>query len=247
MKKYIIANWKMNPLTMVEAKRNVAIIEQGIKKVKNVETVICAPFIFLSGLKATNNLKIGAQNCFWEDKGPFTGEVSPGQLKDSGAEYVILGHSERRKYLGEKTEDVNLKIKASLKSGLKVVFCIGSETEKPGKEMKDQIIKGLKGVEKEDALKIIFVYEPIWAISTTKNKVVATPKQALNGGLYMRKVLNNLFDEKTAKTAVIIYGGSVNSKNIGGFLKEGNMAGGLVGAASLDPEEFVRTIKEANC
>ncbi len=245
-KPLIVANWKMNPVSLAEAKRNFEIIKKGIRNVKNVEVVICPPFVYLSSLKpnAYNLMpKLGAQDCFWKDIGPFTGEVSPKQLKNLGVEYVILGHSERRKYLKESTELVNQKIIAALAAGLRVVFCVGSETEKPDKEMKYQLEKGLKGVDKTNFSKIVFVYEPIWAISTTKNRVIATPQQALKGCLYMRNILRTIFDKKTAQRAKIIYGGSVNSKNIKGFLKEGKMAGGLPGAASLDPFEFIRIVK----
>jgi len=246
MKFLIIANWKMNPRTLVEAKRNFKTIKRGVNGIKKVETVICAPFIFLSNLKSTRYLKLGAQDCFWGEIGAFTGEVSAKQLKSMNVEYVILGHSERRKYLGESTELVNQKIKAALMANLKVIFCVGSGTEKPGEEIKKQLKIGLKGVNAADINKIIFVYEPIWAISTTKNRIVAKPSQALKGGFYMKKILEGLFDRKTAQAAKIIYGGSVDSKNVKGFLKEGKMDGGLPGAASLSPNEFIKIVKEAN-
>ena len=236
----------MNPESLVEARQNFEIIKKGIRAVKKVEAVICAPFIFLSALKPTNYLKVGAQDCFFGEKGPFTGEVSPRQLKNLGVEYVILGHSERRRYLDESTELVNRKIIAALEAGLKIIFCVGSETKKPGKEMRYQLKIGLKGVRKQDAAKLVFVYEPIWAISTSKNKVVATPHEALKGGLYIRDILRKIFDGKTAKKAKIIYGGSVDSKNIRGFIEEGKMAGGLPGAASLDPYEFIRIVKSVD-
>jgi len=243
MKSLIVANWKMNPLSSAEARRNFEIIKRGVMSVKKAEAVICAPFIFLPLLKPTNHLKLGAQDCFFGDKGPFTGEISPKQLKNLGVEYVILGHSERRRYLGESTELVNQKIKAALIAGLKVIFCVGSEARKPGKEIKYQLEGGIKGVKKSDLDKLVFVYEPIWAISTSKNKIIATPREALKGGLYMKNVLEKIFDKKTAEKAKIIYGGSVDSKNIRGFVREGKMVGGLPGAASLDPYEFVRIVK----
>lgn len=243
MKPIIVANWKMNPVSLAEAKRNFEIIKKGVRTVKKVEAVISAPFVFLSALKPTNYLKLGAQDCFFGEKGPFTGEISPKQLKNLGVEYVILGHSERRRYLGESTELVNQKIKSALETGLKIIFCIGSEAKKPGKEMKYQLKNGLKGIKKSDLNRVVFVYEPVWAISTSKNKVIATPQEALKGGLYMRNILQKMFDKKTARRAKIIYGGSVDSKNIRGFVKEGKMAGGLPGAASLDPYEFIKIVK----
>ena len=243
MKKLIIANWKMNPLSLVEAKKSFEIIKKGLKSIKRTEAVICAPFVFLSSLKPSSKLKLGAQDCFIGGQGAFTGEISPGQLKDLGIKYVILGHSERKKYLNEPIELVNQKIKSTLETGLSVVFCVGSDAKKPGREIKEQLKKGLKGVEESDLKKIVFVYEPVWAISTSKKKTIASPQEALRGGFYMRNFLAKLFDEKTARKARIIYGGSVNSKNISGFIKEGGMAGGLPGAASLDPYEFIRIVK----
>jgi len=245
MKKIIAANWKMNPLSLTEAKRNFEIIKKEAKNYKKVETVICAPFVFLSALRPDNFIKTGAQDCFLGEKGPFTGEVSPGQLKALGVEYVILGHSERRKYLGESIELVNQKIIAALGSGLRVIFCVGSQTKKPNKEIEYQLKRGLKNIKEADFLKLTLVYEPVWAISTSKNKEIATPKEALQGGFYMRKALSRIFNEKISLSARIIYGGSVDSKNIEGFLKGGKMTGGLVGAASLDPYEFIRIIKSA--
>ena len=218
-------------------------IRKGVRNVKQVEAVVCAPFVFLPSLKPNNYLKLGAQDCFLGNKGPFTGEVSPQQLKKLGVEYVILGHSERRRYLAESTKLVSQKIKAAIVTGLRVIFCVGSETKKPGKEMEYQLKEGLKGIKRSDLIKLVFVYEPVWAISTTKNKVITTSKEALRGGLYMRNVLEKIFDKKIAKKVKIIYGGSVDSKNIRGFVEKGNMAGGLPGAASLDPYEFVRIVK----
>lgn len=245
MKPLIVANWKMNPATLAEAKRNFESIKEAAEKIDDVETVICAPVIFLSALKPGKNVKTGAQNCFWEERGAFTGEISPKQILDSGCEYVILGHSERRRYFDEQTAMVNKKIKAALMAGLKVIFCVGSEMKKPGVEMKNQLERGLQGVEKADFSRLVIVYEPVWAISTTKRKITARPRQAAAGALYIRKILGKLFDKESAKKAKIIYGGSINSENIKDFLKKGGMAGGLVGAASLDPREFIRLVKNA--
>ncbi len=245
MKPLIVANWKMNPTTLKEARRNFDLIKKGIKGLRGVESVICAPFVFLSDLKPDKNLKLGAQDCFWAEKGAFTGEISPLMLKNLGVEYVILGHSERRKYLGEKTEAVNKKIKAALEAGLKVIFCVGSETKIPGKEMKYQLEKGLVGLDTSIFSKLILMYEPVWAISTTKNKIIAIPQEALRGAQYMRKIIEQLFDKKTSQAARIVYGGSVDSTNIKGFLTQGKMAGGLVGAASLKPKEFIDIVKKA--
>jgi len=245
MRHLIVANWKCNPVSSKEAQRLFDAVAEGIKNINNVETVICPPFLYLSDLKSgASSVKLGGQDCFWEDKGAFTGEISAKQLQNLGVEYVILGHSERRKYLDESIEAVNKKIKAALSTKLKVIFCIGSQTKELGEEMESQLEKGLQGLDKSDVADLIFVYEPVWAISTTKDKVTATPKETLAGSLFIRKILERLFDERTSQTARIIYGGSVDSQNIEGFVREGGVSGGLVGAASLDPDEFVRIVKK---
>jgi len=247
MKPLIVANWKCNPTTLKEAKILFNSVGKGIRNIKKVEVVICPPFVYIPNILHTKyHIHVGAQDCSWAKIGAYTGEVSPLMLKNMRAEYVILGHSERRRYLKEQTELVNQKIKAAIIAGLKVIFCVGSETKKPGKEMKHQLEKGLAGLDRSIFSKLILMYEPVWAISTTKNKVTATPEEALRGSFYMRKVLEGLFGKEIAKRARIIYGGSVDSKNVTGFLKEGGMVGTLVGAASLRPGEFIKIVKKVD-
>ena len=236
-KPLIVANWKMNPIALTEAERLFKDVKNGIKNIKNVEVVICPPFVCIQSLIKIggNDLKLAAQNCFWEEKGAFTGEVSPKMLKDLGVEYVILGHSERRKYLGETDEMINKKIKTALKVGLKVIFCIG-ETEEDRKEgrtneiLNEQIKKGLNDISETENLTV--AYEPVWAIGTGNSCDIKTAKATLD---FIKKLINT----------PILYGGSVDSKNAAGYIKEAGFNGLLVGDASLKTEEFINLVKNS--
>ncbi len=251
-KPFIVANWKCNPTTLVEAKKLFNSIAKGIKNAcseqdRRVEVVICPPFPYLScSMFHVSCFKLGSQDCFWEEKGAFTGEVSPRMLKDIGVEYVIIGHSERRRYLGETDEMVNKKLRAVLAAGLNPILCVGSmKKEKEGDfEIKSQLKKALLGMKKTDIKNIVFVYEPIWAISTTKGSVVATPENTRRGATLIKETLAELFD-KSVKVKVI-YGGSVDSANIQGFIKDANMDGVLIGAASLRPDDFIAAVKRVD-
>jgi len=253
MKPLIVANWKMNPGTLSEAKELFGRVAEGVEDVKNVEIVICPPFVYISSLgasafaKASAGLRFGSQDCFWEEKGAYTGEVSPKMLKDLGCEHVILGHSERRRNLGETDEMINKKMKAALSAELKPILCLssGKRGGDAKEEMGIQLRGAMAGIEKSDTKNIVFTYEPIWAISTTIGSVVATPENTAEGKIFIKEVIYELFGKDTAESARIIYGGSVDSKNISGFLKDAKMDGALVGAASLKPEEFVSAVKNA--
>jgi len=240
-KSIIIANWKCNPTTLKEAKKLFSSVAKGIKKgysilSQKVEILICPPFVYLSALnnlvKSSCKIYLGAQNLFWEEKGAFTGEVSPLMLKDLGCSYAIIGHSERRK-MGENDEMINKKIKAALGTGLNPILCVG-ETEsdrkagKTFKKLKEQLQKGLKGVRN-----LIVAYEPVWAIGTGKNCEPQDAKKILQ---FLRK---NCFADR------IIYGGSVNAENIKNYLRCG-FNGVLVGGASLRAKDFLTIIKNAN-
>lgn len=253
MKPLIVANWKCNPTTLKEAKFLFEKVKGGIKDVKGVEVVICPPFVYLSQFfeqyhrLVRGTVRLGTQDCFWENSGPFTGEVSPTMLKDLGCQYVILGHSARRIYLNETDEMVNRKLKAILKVGLKPILCIGSikKEERGDKEMKIQLTKALVGIKKSEIKNIIITYEPIWAITTTKESVVATPDNSKNGKIFIREILSKLFDKVSTQKVRIIYGGSVNSQNIEGFIQDAQMDGVLVGAASLEANEFIKIVKNS--
>ncbi|MDP3710556.1 MAG: triose-phosphate isomerase [bacterium] len=249
MKTLIIANWKSNPQTAKDAVALALAVDFGIQKYKKVDVVVASPFLFISQVKdVLKSSKLGAQNSFWSG-GAYTGEVSPEQLKNIGVEYCIVGHSERRGYLGETDGEINKKVKALLKNKLKVILCVG-EKERVGKDIPEivgeQLKKSLDGVKSSEVLNLIVAYEPVWAISTNPGARPDTPANAFQAMLYIRRILTDIYGKPTAVKIKIIYGGSVNSQNISGFLKEGRMEGALVGGASLKAEEFVEVVKIAN-
>ena len=249
MKPLIVANWKCNPTTLTEAEKLFNEIRKKVKNIKKVETVIAAPFVYIPSLikLGGNDLKVGAQNCFWEGEGAFTGEVSPQMLKDLGIGYVILGHSERRKYLGETDEVINKKLKKVLESGLSPILCVGDKSRESKEDIKEidfQLEAAFQKLERVDLTKLVITYEPIWAISTTEGGAAATTEDAKEGVSCIRNNLNRLLGEYVAKKIRVIYGGSINSQNISSFINAG-IDGGLVGAASLDAEEFINIVKSA--
>ena len=230
MKKFIIANWKMNPETLTEASQLFSSVAEGIKEIKNTEVVVCPPYIYFSIFNSSvvheqqllKNIKIGAQNSSWEEKGAFTGEISPLMLKELGTEYVIIGHSERRKYFGETDEMVNKKIISLLKQELNPILCIDNMA---------QLKKDLAGINREEFKKIIIAFEPISAIGT------GNPYD-LEGAEKMRNLIKSVLEEETS----ILYGGSVNSQNAAGFIEKAGFQGLLIGGASLNPKEFIKII-----
>ncbi len=248
MKPLIVANWKMNPQSLTEAKQLFNSLKKGIKNVKNVEVVICPPFLYLSQLQTTNyKPHLGAQDVFWEEKGAFTGEISPKMLKDSGCKYVIIGHSERRRYLKETDEMINKKLKVTLKRKLSPILCIGETRKERGQGKTQTILKNQlkKALSKISAFniqnsKLAIAYEPVWAIGTGK---ACSPREAKKSLDVIKKVISKIYDKKLAKTIKILYGGSVNGKNAASYIFEANFQGLLVGGASLDPREFVILVK----
>jgi triosephosphate isomerase len=243
MKIFLVGNWKMNPDTLAKAKKLFDGIEKELRKTPEVfkkeEIILCPPFLYLSEiknliLKSQLKIHLGAQNCFFEEKGAFTGEISPKMLKSLGVKYVILGHSERRKNFAENDEIINKKILAVLKEKLVPILCVG-ETEKERKSqktlsvLKNQLKKGLKNVSQIE--KMILAYEPVWAIGT---KNPCEPESAKKVLLFLRKFL---------KKIPILYGGSVNSKNAKDYIKVG-FNGLLVGGASLNTKEFTKIARE---
>ncbi len=244
-KTLIIANWKCNPSTAKDAMALAQKIERGASKRKGVEVALAPPFIYLSEIKGVlNKIKLGAQDSFWSD-GPYTGEISAGQLKNLAVEYVIIGHSERRNILGETSVMINQKLLSALKHKIKPVLCVGEQERTDGipEIVGDQIRSALRGVAASALENINIAYEPIWAISTTKSSRADTPDSAHQALLYIRKVLTDLYDRPSAEKVRIIYGGSVNSDNVSSFISGGLMQGALVGGASLEPEEFLKIIK----
>lgn len=242
MGKYIIAgNWKMNKLPS-ETYDFVKEVAEATKDA-SCEVVCCTPFVCLApaveAAKGTH-VKIGAENLHFEDKGAYTGEVSADMLKDLGVDYVIIGHSERREYFAETDETVNKKIKKALEKGLIPIVCCGESLEQreAGITMDFitiQIKKAFAGISADDAKKIVVAYEPIWAIGTGKT---ATDDQAEEVCGAIRKVLASLYDDATAETITIQYGGSMNAGNCAGLLAKPNIDGGLIGGASLKSADF---------
>jgi len=233
MKNLIAANWKMNPNSQKEAEEIFSGIKSGAEN-NSAEVVVCPPFVFLSLLKG---LALGAQNVYFEEKGAFTGEISAGMLKDLDVEYVIIGHSERRKYFSETDETVNKKIEKSLEAGLKVIFCIGETAQERAAGRKNEVLerqikKGLEGVDSFENINI--AYEPVWAIGTGDNCSVKETRESVD---FIRKFVK--------PDTRILYGGSVKSNNSADYIKKAGANGLLVGGASLDAEEFVKIIRSA--
>ena len=175
----VIGNWKSNPTSLKQAEHLFNSVKRGIKNFKNTEIVICPPFVYISSFKSEPRLKLGAQNVFWENKGAFTGEVSPKMLKDLGCKYVILGHSERRKYLKETCSIVNKKVKAVLANNLIPVLCVANI---------GQVKRGLKEIPQKELKKIVVAYEPIFAIGTGK---ACNPEKAKKMNLSIRKIVGD--------------------------------------------------------
>ena len=244
-RKVIAGNWKMNMLP----NEAIEFIEKLTPLVKNTENevILCVPytdlFYCLMNVQGTN-IKIGAQNMHWEEKGAYTGEISGKMLKSIGVEYVIIGHSERRQYFAETDETVNKKIKAAFENGLKPIVCVGEtlEQRENGETVKiitDQIQKALDGLTKEQVEKTIIAYEPIWAIGTGKT---ATKEEANEAIKEIRNKIKEIYGEDVANEVIIQYGGSVKSSNAKEIFGMSDIDGGLIGGASLNPEEFEKIV-----
>ena len=240
-RKVIAGNWKMNMLPN-EAIDFIQELTPLVKDTKN-EVILCVPYtdLFYALLHVQDtNIKIGAQNMHWEEKGAYTGEVSAPMLKSIGVEYVIIGHSERRQYFAETDETVNKKIKSALAHGLKPIVCVGETLEQreageTEKVVTNQIAKAFEGIEASDLEKIIVAYEPIWAIGTGKT---ATKEDANTTIMQIRKKLGEMYGQNEADGVIIQYGGSVKSSNAKELFEMSDIDGGLVGGASLKAEEF---------
>ena len=248
-KKVIAGNWKMNMLP----NEALAFIETLIPMVKNTENevILCVPYtdLFYSLLAAQNtNIKIGAQNMHFEENGAYTGEVSAQMLKCIGVEYVIIGHSERRQYFAETDETVNKKIKTALKHELTPIVCVGETLEQRESGKTQEIITNqtrlaLEGLNTDDVKKVIIAYEPIWAIGTGKT---ATSDDANNSIKNIRNEIAKLYGNDIAEEIIIQYGGSVKSSNAKELFNTSDIDGGLVGGASLKPDEFAKIVNFQN-
>lgn len=245
----IAGNWKMNK-TPAET---TALINEMKPLVADADckVVLCVPFVDIdAALKASegSNIEIGAENCHFEKSGAFTGEVSAPMLKEMGVKYVIIGHSERRQYFGETDVTVNLRLKAALAEGLKVILCVGETLEQREQNITAELVAmqtkiALGGVSKADAANVIIAYEPVWAIGTGKT---ATSDQAEEVCAIIRRVVAEIYDNDTAEAMTIQYGGSMNAKNADELLSKTNVDGGLIGGASLKAEDFSVIVKAAS-
>ncbi|MFX1587662.1 MAG: triose-phosphate isomerase [Promethearchaeota archaeon] len=251
MRKPVIgANWKMNRGTPMEALEMIQDFKSYVKKTTSVDIIIFPPYTVLNTIVNTvkkTQIKVGAQNMYFEEKGAFTGEVSPIFLKNIGCEYVILGHSERRDLFEETDELVNKKLKKALSINLNPIVCIGEhlkerEAGKTKEIILNQFMNTFKGITKEEIRKIIIAYEPIWAIGTGKT---ATPEQAEEIHLYIRELLENNYDRDTAQNVRIQYGGSIKPNNAEELFGKENIDGGLVGGASLQADSLFEIVKAA--
>ena len=244
-KKLVIANWKMNPVSWNGAEKLFTSLNDNMPILKKVEVVVCPPFLYIEKLsKISKKINIGAQDALWGSTGPFTGGVSGEMLLNVGVKYVILGHSERRE-LGESNILINKKIKGALSLGLIPILCVGDKERDENHEyfnfVKVQIEECLNGIQKSLLTKVIIAYEPIWALSTTLGRKDSTPADSHEMNIFIRKILTDKFGVKTEMPR-IIYGGSVNEKNILDFMKNGDIDGVLVGGASLDSKKFLEII-----
>ena len=240
-KAIIAGNWKMNK-TPSEAK---ALLTELIPMVKDAdcEVIACVPYVDIAVAVETTkgtNIKIGAENCHWEESGAYTGEISTGMLKELGVEYVVLGHSERRQYFGETDETVNKRTKAVLAAGLKPIVCVGEllwerECDITEEVIARQIKLDLFDVSADDVKNTVIAYEPVWAIGTGKT---ATADQAEEIHAYIREVLRSKFGAK-AEECPILYGGSCKPSNAEEIFSKENVDGGLIGGAALKAEDFI--------
>jgi len=245
----IAGNWKMNK-HIVESVSLVKELKDFIRGIKGVDIVVCPPFTSLCLVKEIingTNIHLGAQNMYWETKGAFTGEISPLMLKDVGCEYVILGHSERRGYFKETSDEVANKTKAAFLANLIPIVCVGEnlEEKESGKTesiIEQEIMALFPKIDSTLAARIIVAYEPIWAIGTGKSSSSQDANLIIK---FIRKLFFSKYGDKIAERIRILYGGSVNYKNIDEFMNESDIDGALVGGASLHALSFSQIVKAA--
>jgi len=247
-KKIVAGNWKMN-MDLAEGLRFAESIESYFNlKPSKAEVILCTPFIHLAGVSEiikNGKVSLGAQNCSSETSGAYTGEVSAQMIKSTGADYVIIGHSERRTYYHEDDSLLNKKTSLALKTGLKVIFCCGEvlqerESGKYLEVVKRQLEDGLFNLSAEDIRKVVIAYEPVWAIGTG---LTATPDQAQEMHKYIRDLVKGKFGTDIAADMTILYGGSCKPSNAGEIFSKPDVDGGLIGGASLKKEDFCAIVE----
>ena len=246
----IVGNWKLNK-TVREAVELVDSLQPLVAEATDVEIVVAPVFTGLTAVAkalAGGNIRLGAQDVFWEDSGAFTGEVSPGMLKDVGCDYVIIGHSERRQYFSEANETVNRKAKAAHAHGLIPIICAGESLEEreAGETeavVKDHILNGIDGLTADQIVSTVIAYEPVWAIGTGQN---ATPDQAQDVHALIRSLISEIYSADVAWQVRIQYGGSVKPDNAATLIAQPDVDGALVGTASWEAESFAQIVNAVN-
>jgi triosephosphate isomerase len=242
-KRIVAGNWKMN-LNWVEAFDLASAIKEGSQNINDIEKIIFPPYTYLQMMSVIMNDRedflIGAQNCSEHDKGAFTGEISAAMIQSAGCQYTLVGHSERRTYFNEDTEQLILKIEQALKNNLKVIFCFGELlNERKNKQHFETVERQLKDVlshfPQNRTDKLVLAYEPVWAIGTGET---ASPEQAQEMHAFVRKTLGDIFSEEVAVNLSILYGGSCNAGNAKTLFACPDVDGGLIGGASLKADEF---------
>ncbi len=250
-KKIVIGNWKMNK-TVKEAILLIEQLKPNLRDIEDMDIVVCPPYVSLASLHhliVGSNIKLGAQNIHWENEGAYTGEVSSKMISDF-CEYVILGHSERREHFSETDEIIAKKVKIAVENNIVPIICVGETKEQRDKGLiegtvEKQLEKNLSLVTNHSSLTtLVIAYEPVWAISTSKVPQVCKPKDAVEVISYIRGIIEDRLKKDVADSVRILYGGSVDSDNVGNFTKEEEIDGFLVGGASLKLEEFVRIVKK---
>jgi triosephosphate isomerase (TIM) len=248
-RKFIAGNWKMN-LTRALGEELASALAASLKGESAVEVAVCPPSVYLDAVHRKlvgSAVGLGAQNCYHEPKGAFTGEVSPPMLVDLGCKYVILGHSERRAIFRESNQDVNKKVLAALAAGLTPIVCVGETLEQrqagqTSAVVREQFEGSLAGLTAEQVARLVIAYEPVWAIGTG---VVATPQQAEEVHADLRKLMETRYDAGLAAQVRIQYGGSVTAENAATLLGQPNIDGALVGGASLKADSFLAIVAAA--
>src|SRR6478609_10243689 len=249
-KKIIAANWKMN-MTQGESAQFVEAFLREVGEINDIEVVIIPPFTAIpkvsEALGRAHNIKLGAQNMYWEKSGAFTGEISAPLLRDLFVHYVVLGHSERRALFGETDEIVNRKVRAAHEGKLRPIVCVGETLDQRDKGNVEKILSiqlhgSLAGLKPKELQETVIAYEPIWAIGIGRN---ATPAQAQEAHAFIRHILREMSDDSTADRVRIQYGGSVKPENAHELMTQPDIDGALVGGASLDPRSFAQIVKAA--
>tara|TARA_Y100001970_G_scaffold95255_1_gene120024 strand:- start:999 stop:1745 length:747 start_codon:yes stop_codon:yes gene_type:complete len=245
IKSIVAGNWKMNK-TPKNGKLFISEVLANMGQISNIDIIFCPPFTGLYNLNISPPFYLGAQNCYFEDSGPYTGEISLNMLLECNVEYVIIGHSERRRIFNEDNDSINKKVLKAIESGIKPMLCIGETIDEmnAGKAyniIKKQLISGLNNI--KSLKNIIIAYEPVWAIGTG---LTASSEQINEVHEFIRKILSQLFDDKESNNTPILYGGSVNSANANELISIDGVNGFLIGGASLDVIKFSKIVKIVN-